>query len=36
MAGGVDIEGNLVGFEVSSEFARENVVVALPEEESVG
>ena len=36
MAGWVDNEGSLVGFEVSSEFAQEDVVVALPEEEAVG
>lgn len=32
MAGGVDNESNLVGFEVSSEFAQGDVVVAMPEE----
>jgi hypothetical protein len=32
MAAGVDNEGSLVGLEVLSEFAQEDVVVALPEQ----
>ena len=32
----MDNEGNLVGFEVSSEFAQGGAVVALPVKEAVG
>lgn len=36
MAAGVDNESNLVGFEVSSDFAQGDAVVALLVEEAVG